>query len=48
MGNRPFYYCFRLHQFLYTRLATAKVLSLKKHRQKINKNKTLPTTPEER
>lgn len=48
MGNHPYYVFFRLHQFLYDRLRTAKELSAKKHRRSAAKNKTLPITPEGR
>lgn len=46
--NNRYYVFFRLHQFLYDRLNTAKDLSTKKHRRSMAKNKYLPMSSEAR
>lgn len=47
-GNKPYYVFFRLHQFLYERMSTAKSLTGKKHGRSSGKSKSLPITPEGR
>lgn len=46
LGSHPYYVFFRLHQFLYERLHTAKQLAHKARRN--SSKKKLPATPEER
>lgn len=46
LGSHPYYVFFRLHQFLYERLHTAKQLAHKARRN--SSKKKLPVTPEER
>lgn len=48
VGNNPYYVFFRLHQFLYNRLHTARKLSNKHRRTTTSKSKAVPLTPEGR